>query len=45
MMDMTKLFKDMREKAKSSNPADQYVALLFALQIPSIYSRIEITPR
>ena len=36
------LIVDMREKAKSKNEYDQFSALLFALQIPSICSRIEI---
>ena len=36
------LIMDMREKANSQNPENQFAALLFALQIPSICSRIEI---
>lgn len=37
------LIMDMREKARSKNEHDQFLALLFALQIPSICSRIEIS--
>lgn len=36
------LIADMREKVKSQNEYDKFAALLFALQIPSICSRIEI---
>lgn len=36
------LIADMRKKSKSQNEYDQFSALLFALQIPSICSRIEI---
>lgn len=36
------LIMDMREKANSQYPENQFAALLFALQIPSICSRIEI---
>lgn len=42
MMDDHPLIADMREKAKSENEYDKLAALLFALQIPSICSRIEI---
>lgn len=41
-MSVHSLITDMREKANSQNPKDQFAALLFALQIPSICSRIEI---
>lgn len=30
------LIMDMREKARSKNEHDQFLALLFALQIPSV---------
>lgn len=42
MMNDHPLIADMREKAKSENEYDKLAALLFALQIPSICSRIEI---